>query len=628
MHYNLTFSISESLFLMSIRYSFVGLVLALSFYSFEAFSKAQLDKDKYLNEIRKLSVPTLDSLGLEYELIAPDTALVYYETALKKCIAIKDYVAMTNLMNRVGRLYIYYLNDESKALFWLNNAIVIAKKVNNNKALGRAHLLLWIIATHQKVETTSELLDAGLEYALKSNDWELITDAYEIKSNYYRFKNNPLKEEEMSQKAMESAKKFNLDTWFSSGLSYGDILESNGKFKEAQQIYAKLDLIKDKLTQSKGTFVYFNDLCRLQLKLKNYDKAERLIYDLLSSESNKPKPDTFHLFFVYKNLEGLYVLKNDSKKLIEVNEKLTQIKLKLAQKRESKESKIKVLELKSQLDSERKEKTILSLKLKQERQFLILVATVLIILLLFGSIFFIQRSKAKIELQKKELSQLNHTKDKLFAILSHDLRSPVANLENNLMLSKWGALSQLEFTESVHNLGSEVQQVRNMLENLLYWSITQMDGLTVKKKEVELSSIIDEQIELLLLLPNRNEVSFKNQVPHDLKILVDLDHLKIISRNLLQNAFKFSSVNGCITVSYQNENGLQKILFQDDGIGMDVKMLNDLFQTTTAGMKEKATNTNGTGIGLPLVKELVELNGLNISVSSLKGKGTTFSISF
>jgi signal transduction histidine kinase len=196
------------------------------------------------------------------------------------------------------------------------------------------------------------------------------------------------------------------------------------------------------------------------------------------------------------------------------------------------------------------------------------------------------------------------------------------------MLSNWGALNQTEFTESVRGLGIEVHRVRNMLENMLYWATSQMGGIKPNLTHADARVAIEEQLNILKNKASAKNIRFTNNLPEGLSIYADKNHLSIIFRNLVQNAVKFTHQNGEITIAYRSQGSAKQIDIQDNGIGMSDELLQSLFQI---GENTSRTGTNletGTGIGLILAKELIELNDLELEVKSEVGLGTTFSVAF
>lgn len=247
------------------------------------------------------------------------------------------------------------------------------------------------------------------------------------------------------------------------------------------------------------------------------------------------------------------------------------------------------------------------------------------ILILGGIVFLFYRREQK---TKQELTQLNATKDKLFAILSHDLRSPVGALENNVMLTNWGALTQDEFVETTQNLGQEIRQVRTMLDNVLHWSISQLGGMKPNPKRLSLNEAIQEQLTLLQPAADAKNLTLRLQIKESVFVNADKNHVAIIFRNLLQNAIKFTRSEGSITLLHHEDSAFHHIQVKDTGIGMSQQQLLQLFQLGEQNSRQGTAAEKGTGLGLVLVKELVEANGGSIDVTSHPDVGTNFSLRF
>jgi signal transduction histidine kinase len=152
---------------------------------------------------------------------------------------------------------------------------------------------------------------------------------------------------------------------------------------------------------------------------------------------------------------------------------------------------------------------------------------------------------------------VNATKDKLFALLSHDLISPVANLKNILMLTDFGLLSQEEFAAISKDLSNKAHNLHSMFENVLHWAISQMHGIKTRFEKVAIAEVVNEQISLLKPLAKGKQIKIEQNIPYDLILQLDRNHLALIIRNLLQNALKFTNVNGTIVfLSKITEGGI------------------------------------------------------------------------
>lgn len=588
---------------------------------------AQITEESYSKNLSK-AVKRLDSLALSYESSQIDSAEVFYQLAIELAEKENNFFYVAKTLNKLGFNYIYIKKDQTKAIEIINKALVVAKKNNDFINLAEGYKLLAVISFDQKIANSIELIDKAIDYAKQSKAWWIEKDCYDIKSGQLVSLKEFKRAEEAFLLLLKLCKKHDFDSWFSSSLFFAEFLESQKRHEQAREIYKELELNKNQLNNSKGNFVYMNDLGVLATKLKNYEEAERIFSKALDYEIKQTKVDTFHLSFIFRNLTGLYEKKGDFKSALTFNKKWTEATIWLMQKRQTQDSQVKMTQLKSSLDLEKKELAINLLKTQKDQQLLLLIGSAILVLVLSISIFQILKNRQKLETQRKELSALNNTKDKLFTILSHDLRSPVANLENNIMLMNWGAFTKEEFIESVASLGLKIQQVRAMLENMLYWSTSQMGGIKPATKPLNLYSIVNEQIEQSIANASRKNIQVLNEVPKDSEVKCDENHLKIILSNLIQNAIKFTPTKGKIEVSFINVDATYQLQIKDNGIGISDLEISNLFKFGMNNSKVGTKMEAGTGVGLVLVKELVDLNNLKIAVNSEIGKGSTFNIIF
>lgn len=568
----------------------------------------------------------LYDLGMGYERTFPDSSFYYINQSLQLSKRINNQQGIARAMYGLGYMNMYYVKDETKALEWFNKCIATAKKTNNYLYLARSYHVLGIISEHQRIGNPFEIYNDALFFAKKSGDWTTINDVYSILSNYSHSEGNYKEAEKYILLALETCKKYDIDVWFSNGLDYCDLLLLQRKEAQAIAFAKKMEVEKPKLIKSKGEFVYLNEIGRLETILKNYSEAERVYLQSLASEKAKPKVDTFHLYFLFRNLERLYLNQEAYKKAHQASRNLMEAMLWLRNKRQTQDSKLQMTKLKANLDIEKKEVEIALLETKQKQQRVFLIGVGIVLLMLIAFLLFLQRNQRKIQGQKEALSELNATKDKLFAILSHDLRSPVASLKNYMMLINWGELSQNEFAESTNRLNTQLSNVSNSLDNVLNWSISQMSGMNITVSKLNVSEIIEEKKIMLQPMQTAKQIKIQNQVSPVAEVMFDKNHFRIIIRNLLQNALKFTNIGGNIVLDLKREGKLAIITIADDGVGIAENKLKSLFELGKNDSTFGTSKEQGTGLGLVLVKELVELNGGKLSVESKLGQGTTFSI--
>lgn len=566
-------------------------------------------------------------LGRAYEYVSADSCNYFFEKSLSLAIRTNNQQAVARAMQAMAYTNIYYTKNESIAIAWLNKAIIIATKLNDDLILAQCYRYLGIIAIHQNSANTKELLTTALGYAKASNDWKELFNCYSLYSQLCVMTEKYNEAEPFALKTLEISKKHDYDYWFTSGIDYYDLLILQKKYTQAEKFAKYLNTYKDKLKMSKGYFVFMNDVARLEIILKDYKSAEDRLQKILNFETNKSKIDTFHLNFIFQNLEILYLKKQDFQKAHAISNKLMEVKLWLAQKRQSRDTKVLLTQLKANLDLEKKEIEIKLLEAQKRQQHIWLSIAIIAAILLIGFLIILQQNKKQIEFQRTELLRLNTTKDKLFAILSHDLRSPVASLKNYLMLNNWGVLNQNEFAESAQSLNRQLELVNVTLENVLNWSITQMGGMQPVFKTIDLYTHIEANIQSLKLLAEQKQISIKSDILPNTFVMVDTNHLMIMIRNLLQNAIKFTNIGGEVRLCIIKSEIYITLKIIDNGIGILPEQQKNLFKISPNTSSNGTSNEKGTGLGLFLVKELIEINNGKIFMKSDKNIGTTFGIS-
>ncbi len=238
----------------------------------------------------------------------------------------------------------------------------------------------------------------------------------------------------------------------------------------------------------------------------------------------------------------------------------------------------------------------------------------------------IQYQNEEIILQKEELNQLNTVKDKLLSVISHDLRGPIAAVSGLLGLLKSGHLNYHELIIQSNKLNTEVHNLTYLLDNLLNWSKTQMQGIKLNSETVPLREVVEQNLEMVRPISEQKKISIFNQVPEDCEVYTDVNFLSLAIRNLLMNALKFTHEKGEISITSEYHEGSVVVSVNDNGIGMSPEDLQKLFNTESHYSKMGTANEAGTGIGLLLCKEFIELDGGKIWAESTKGVGSSFKI--
>ena len=203
------------------------------------------------------------------------------------------------------------------------------------------------------------------------------------------------------------------------------------------------------------------------------------------------------------------------------------------------------------------------------------------------------------------------------------MRSPINALSGLLDLLDKGAVSAEELPKHVRELKTRFNHTRALLNNLLDWTLLQMDKLNVQKGKIDLKKLVDENIQLLADTPGK-EIQLINEVGPNAIGYADSNTINLVIRNLITNAIKFTNDKGEVRVNAVPKGNEWVVSVKDNGVGMATEVLRILFDKTAPYTTRGTANEKGTGLGLILCKEFVEKNGGRIWVESAEDYGSTF----
>lgn len=241
----------------------------------------------------------------------------------------------------------------------------------------------------------------------------------------------------------------------------------------------------------------------------------------------------------------------------------------------------------------------------------------------------IANQRDEIEKQKTELAQLNVTKDKLFSIMGHDLRSPVASIITliEILLSDLDSMANSDLRAMLNDISQLSQIHLKLLENLLQWSRLHTGVTRISPDPIELSEIVEDALSMCEYRFKSKQLSFSRDLEYRSTFRADKNMIQTILRNLLLNAAKFTPRGGSVTIRSRKVNTNEiEISVSDTGIGMSPRQVERLFKLDQVQSCYGTENEAGTGLGLIICHDFVEKNGGRISVESTENIGSTFTI--
>ncbi|PZX94310.1 hypothetical protein DOS84_06710 [Flavobacterium aquariorum] len=555
------------------------------------------------NNYKKGIALSYNNFGVYYRIRADfPKALDYNYKSLHLFEILNDKNGIAKANNGLGTIYVEFKNYK-QALTCYKKALKESQEIKDRKSI--ATYLNNIGDVYLRMKEYQKAL-SYFDKAIKMNAYE--KSSYESGLNYTNIgiTLNFLKQ---YKKSIEATNKsisiynndlslFNAFNKLELGKSYYYLaLEEKNKTNQFQLLQKSLDYIKESL---------------------KIFKREKSLIDIRDS---------------YSYLSNIYKTQNKPELALMFFEKSSNLNDSIF----SNENKIQIEFLKSQREIDLKDKKIeiQNLKIKNEARKVYLLYTITIAVIILLTLFFwLYLSKRKTNLQLKEknkvISNINKQKDKFFSIIAHDLRGPFTGFLGltELLAQDIDNMDKEEIQFAAINMRSSAVNLNRLLENLLEWSRMEQGLIPFSPQKSKFLPLVKESVNTLQDEANKKRIKIQIKIPEDLTIYADYHILQSVIRNLLSNAVKFTPRNGSIKIEAHDDSKSTVVSISDTGIGMDAKILQNLFQL------EVKTNRNGTenepsiGLGLILCKEFVEKHNGKIWVESEVNIGTTFYFNF
>lgn len=242
----------------------------------------------------------------------------------------------------------------------------------------------------------------------------------------------------------------------------------------------------------------------------------------------------------------------------------------------------------------------------------------------------IENQRAIIASQNEILEGLNKSKNRLFSILAHDLRTPINSIFQVLELQQQGDFPKEVEGEIFAQLLKQVEGTSTVLNNLLHWANTQMDGTVVHLEDINLTDIVNISVDSFYMEAFTKKITINNLDNQEKHLInADLGQARIIVQNVLANAIKFTPVAGSVDVFYSDDHQYQNLHIVDYGLGMSKNLMEEIINYDKRMHSEMGTAMEkGTGLGLLLVKQFLVNNKGKMDIKSEEDKRTEFIISF
>ena len=575
------------------------------------------------------------------DLLQYDSAIYYYNLSYQNVDTVNQKWLIAANYNNIANSY-DSKGNKVLALDHYFKALKIFRETNQEETVAvTLGNIGYINSETDHYEEAIEYLLQAIEINKKSNNLDNLCSNYNYIGITYKEIGNYDKAIEYLSEAVKISVISNFDyTIAQSYHNLGNVYILSGDYHKAEYCINKSLEVSEKLSIIMGLMVNYSSKADILMHFKKYEEAEKYLLNGLKLSNNNYSYEES----VNERLKDLYKETQNYKKALEHLEKYVVLNDTIHEMERIKEFN----EIKTKYETEQKEidnKLLKEKTINQElvinRQRIVVIFSILtIIAVVFALILLIISRKRKKEhvsllsaknemINKKteELDESNKTKDKLFSIISHDLRTPFTGL--------FGFSSMLHndiesgITDNISYYSNQIlnstRSTYELIENLLTWSRSQQNKIIPNHIVINLYNTIEEVISSMTPKISNKEINIKIDINKNETLYIDPNILTIIVRNLVNNAIKFTPSGGSIIIGYVNNVSSHVISIYDTGVGFDENVRNKILckeSYTTKG----TDNEPGSGLGLLLIKDLLNRIDGTLSISSTLGKGSTFSI--
>jgi len=567
-----------------------------------------------------------------------EKGIKYSDSAIQFLLKHKDTIKTANLYHNLGINY-YNQNKLEKAVESLLSAIKIKEKYKTNDLASSCYILAVFYNNNRMFTNANKYIEKSINAAKKQKHEEIIMRNYMILAKQFTVRKMSNEALFYNDSSMVFAKKLNMNAVITELLNNkGDVyFNLLGDKEKGIQLYTKA--YENSKEEKMPYYIHLENIEKLigaEFSVKNY----RIIKEYLNEfgELIKDKNDLDNEQVWHKESARYYNETKNYKKAVyhytksyAIYDSISGIKIKekvaeLEKKYETKNKELEIAKLNEEKALQNKE--ILEAKLNQRILLFSVIGVSAFFFLGFGFYNKLKKQKQNLALVNEELSELNTVKNRLFSVISHDLKGMIIPFQRSGKIMKhYVSKGDLEKTTQIsQEIENNSERLSNTLDNLLNWSVQEMNGYSYELDNMSIKTELTEIIENFNYHTKLKNIEMILEIHEDETILFDKGGFHVIFRNLISNAIKFTE-NGIIKITSKRDFNKLCFYISDSGTGMSTEELEKLFSLnhkTSVGTKGE----KGTGLGLNLVYKFVKMYDGNINVSSKLRLGTEFEISF
>lgn len=602
--------------------------------------------------IPRLKAKSLALMGkLEYSIGNPEKAMDYFEESRELSEKIAYWENLLALYNSIGKNH-ETQGDYTTALEYYLDALGFHEKVSDNiliattyNHLGNIHMLLGnyskSLENHYNALSIRKKI-AYIEGIAKSqkNIGEVYLETGEIQKAKQEF-----------EQSLKTCEIINYKKGIIKNLSnLGNICDREGNTSKAINYYARALELSKSMNYEKGIIINHVTLAEKYAETNNYPKAfHHLEKGREIAIANNMLPELEKVYFIYYEL---HQVRGEYEAALKYHILYTEVREAIFN--ESKSKQIAQMQVEFEISKKEQENILLKqqneiqeLRISRKNHQLLYVVMIIVLLVAFVVLFYsryrakkranlqLLRLNQKIVTQNRKLDSLNkdlhvalREKDHFFEIIAHELRNPLWWFKNvaQLLSSKLDTLSREELQSTALSLEQSAINAFHLTDNLLQWARTQLGRIKYKPVEFDSKELIETSIEPFKVFSQNKQIDLSSKLAPNIKIEADRDMISTVIRNLISNSLKFTPEHGEIKVATEQKNGHLIIKVSDNGVGIAESNLKKIWKGESRISTPGLYQEKGSGLGLNLSRQFIELNNGVMTIESEQKKGTVILI--
>ncbi len=616
---------------------------ALIYYQ-KSLTIKELSYDKTAIAVSFINIASVLSKKREFE-----NSILFFNKSLNIYIELGNKSRIAYCYNRLGLVY-FENNNYEKAVDLYIKALKIFEKLDDKKSIAAVYTNLGsVFFDQQDYDKAMDYYNHSLILMQEVGNKDIIAATLTNIGIIYNDQKKYDKSIECQIQAIKLYDEINGNLGKANCLiNIGVVYNRTKHYDKAIDNYLKALEIHTTLKNKEGTIKCFTNIALSYARMKNFKKGFLFLEKVLTlaqeinnlellkltygnlidvCDSIRDYKTGFHYFRLWDKLNDSINKMNKFNLLAEMEAKY---------QNEKKQKEIEILS---------KEKEIQNISIERSRSISILLITIVILILILLLVLYrlyslklkasksLSKKNVELEIINKKLlnsenalKELNSTKDKFFAIISHDIKNPLSAFRSitKALSTSFYKLSEQKKLAYLNDIYRSSENLNNLFQTLLQWATSQTGQLKMKPQEIDIGIIAYKAFVYLQDSAERKKIAIEIKIKPETYAYCDVNMISVVFINLLSNAIKFTNPGGSITITSSEINEKIVISISDNGIGMTKEDTDKLFKIEIDHKTIGTSEEKGSGLGLILCKEFVIKNGGDIWVESQLDKGSTF----